>query len=82
MRNFSLGLLTMFLTCTYINGFAITVNVESTNHNITGLGFTVNGKKHGGPGHSYQAESMPKGSYVFGVSKDGKNKKCEVKLGS
>ncbi len=76
MRKLTLGLLTMVLTCTYITCSAITVSVDSTNENIVGLGFTVNGKKHGGPGHSYSADNMPKGSYNFGVRKKGKDIPC------
>jgi hypothetical protein len=76
MRKLSLGLLTMFLTCTYINCAAINVNVESTNENIEGLGFTVNGKQHGGMGHSYKGDNMPKGNYTFGVRKKGKDITC------
>jgi hypothetical protein len=76
MRKLSLSLLTILLSCTYINCLAITVNVESTNQNIEGLGFTANGEKHGGAGHSYKGENMPNGSYAFGVRKGGKDIPC------
>lgn len=45
---------------------ALQINVQS-NSPIYGLGFEVNGQKHGGAGHSYGADNMPPGMYRFGV---------------
>jgi hypothetical protein len=56
--------------------YAINVNVRSTSSKIDGLGFSVNGAKHGGIGSSYQASKMPKGSYSFGLRVKGKDIPC------
>jgi hypothetical protein len=51
--------------------YAINVNVQSTSRNISGLGFTVNGKNHGGMGSNYRATNMPTGKYTFGIRVGG-----------
>jgi hypothetical protein len=78
MRKIPKLLLTSVLTLFITQVYAIDVDVQSTSKNITGLGFTVNGSKHGGLGSSYHGKDMPKGSYVFGVRK-GKDITCFVK---
>jgi hypothetical protein len=60
----------------FSNTYAINVNVRSTSKQIMGLGFTVNGSKHGGAGTSYEGSDMPKGSYRFGVRSKGKDITC------
>jgi len=60
----------------FSNTYAIDVNVQSTSKDIMGLGFTVNGSKHGGAGTSYTGSDMPKGSYRFGVRSKGKDIPC------
>jgi hypothetical protein len=74
----SLGCFLFFLVT---QSYAITVNVRSTSHKITGLGFTVNGEKHGGMGDSYHASHMPKGSYTFGLRAHGSDIGCVDKDG-
>ncbi|MES2217415.1 MAG: hypothetical protein V4501_03280 [Pseudomonadota bacterium] len=73
MLKLAVGLmLTFFISECY----AIDVNVQSTSDKISGLGFTANGSKHGGPGTSYNGSSMPKGVYTFGLRADGKDVGC------
>ena len=73
--------LSLLLAATITNANAITVNVTSTSKNLTALGFTVNGSKHGGLGSTYHGSSMPKGNYTFGVRAHGKDITCYDKDG-
>src|SRR5690348_14812541 len=57
----------LFISSTY----AININVQSTSKNVSALGFTVNGKNHGGMGSTYNAKNMPIGKYSFGVRVGG-----------
>jgi hypothetical protein len=51
-----------------ITSYAIEVNVKTNADKVTGIGFTVNGKKHGGMGSSYKAKDMPADAdYTFGL---------------
>jgi len=50
---------------------AIQINVKSSSKEVSALGFTVNGKNHGGAGKSYLASNMPAGTYEFGVRVNG-----------
>lgn len=77
MRTLSKFLCITFLSLFVIeNSYAITVSVHSSAKNIEGLGFTVNGAKHGGVGSTYHGTNMPKGSYVFGLRSHGKDIGC------
>ena len=73
--------LAALLSVFVVNSYAIQVNVSSTNSNIDGLGFTVNGEKHGGPGTTYEGRDMPQGSYAFGLREKGKDVPCYSKGG-
>jgi hypothetical protein len=92
LNNFSLQppfkrILTMRLTTTLVliassvllslPAYAINVKVVSTNSDIQGLGFTVNGKENGGMGTEYHKAGLPKGSYSFGVRMNGKDISCK-----
>jgi hypothetical protein len=81
LRTFTKLSLGLLLAVTITNANAITVNVSSTSKNITALGFTTNGSKHGGLGSTYHASGMPKGSYAFGVRAHGKDIPCYGKDG-
>jgi hypothetical protein len=61
----------IFLSCVISTTYAINVNVHSTSKSISALGFTVNGKNHGGMGTSYSATNMPSGKYSFGIRVGG-----------
>jgi hypothetical protein len=56
--------------------YAITVRVSSPSQGLTGIGFKVNGSKHGGIGNSYKTSKMPAGNYSFGMRKNGKDIHC------
>jgi hypothetical protein len=71
MSNHSKLLATLILVCCFSTSYAITVNVQSSSKDISALGFTVNGKSHGGAGSSYSAKNMPTGKYSFGIRVGG-----------
>jgi hypothetical protein len=73
--------ISLLATITFSSAFAINVNVHSTSSKIDGLGFTVNGSKHGGMGANYHGNNMPKGSYTFGLRVKGKDIGCLDKSG-
>lgn len=56
--------------------YAIEVKVQTTSKEVTGLGFTVDGKQHGGLGTSYEAKEMPEGKYNFGLRDKDKDIGC------
>jgi hypothetical protein len=60
----------IFLFFFISTSYAININVQSTSK-VSGLGFTVNGKNHGGMGNSYSAKNMPEGKYSFGIRVGG-----------
>lgn len=65
-----------------LNSYAIQVSVSSSSNGVAALGFTVNGKNHGGAGKSYSNSDVPAGSYSFGVRVGGllgKDVGCTVK---
>lgn len=66
LKSFTGILLFFFISSTY----AININVHSTSK-VSGLGFTVNGKNHGGMGSTYSAKNMPVGKYSFGLRVGG-----------
>lgn len=80
MRLTAMLLLTASLIASF-PAFAIQVSVQSNNSHILGLGFKVNGEKHGGLGTHYQASDMPVGVYVFGVRMDGQDVRCMDRKG-
>lgn len=51
--------------------FAIQVDVKTSNPFVFALGYTVNGKRFGGLGHSYSNNHVPAGIYQFGVKAGG-----------
>lgn len=51
--------------------FAFQVTVKSSSKEVSGIGFSVDGKNHGGMGKSYTKANMPAGSYAFGIRVDG-----------
>lgn len=71
MRGYIRVLTGSLLLCFLSNSYAINVNVRSTSNDVSALGFTVNGKNHGGMGTSYSAMNMPAGTYTFGVRVGG-----------
>jgi len=71
MRIYSKIVTGIFLSCLLSTSYAINVSVQSTSKDISALGFTVNGKNHGGMGTSYSAKDMPTGSYSFGIRVGG-----------
>jgi hypothetical protein len=81
MRNLLKVVISCFLLFFVMNSYAIQINVRSTSTKIMGLGFTVNGAKHGGPGSKYHATDMPKGTYTFGLRAHGKDIGCFTKDG-
>jgi hypothetical protein len=81
MRKLPIAFVTCLLSFCISTSYAITVTVQSTSKNITGLGFKANGKKHGGLGTKYHASGMPKGTYAFGVRMKGKDVPCLTKDG-
>lgn len=71
MRNKLKILLGFFLSFFILNCYAIKVNVQSSSSGVGALGFTVNGKNHGGMGRTYSANGMPVGTYTFGIRAGG-----------
>lgn len=71
MRNYIKILLGVCLSLVIFNCYAIQVNVQSPSKQVAALGFTVNGKSHGGAGSSYSKKDMPTGVYTFGVRVGG-----------
>jgi hypothetical protein len=71
MCNYSKIFTGLFLFCFFSTSYAIDVNVQATSSDVSGLGFTVNGKNHGGKGNSYTAKNMPSGIYTFGIRVNG-----------
>lgn len=67
MRKYLNVLFGISLFCFFSMSYAISINVQSTSNEVAGLGFTVNGKNHGGRGNSYTATNMPAGTYTFGI---------------
>lgn len=65
-----LKLLAVTLSLIASSTYAININVQSTSK-VSGLGFTVNGKNHGGMGSTYSAKDMPEGKYSFGIRVGG-----------
>lgn len=63
-------ILSAFITCFATQTFAIQVNVSSPS-SVSALGFTVDGKKYGGMGKSYNKSGVPTGMYRFGVRVNG-----------
>lgn len=76
MRNILKVLVGSCLAFFITQSYAIEINVHSTSEKIDGLGFTVDGKKHGGAGSNFQAGDMPKGVYSFGLRANGKDVPC------
>ena len=70
MRNYFKLFVITFLFFFVSSSFAININVKSTSK-VSGLGFTVNGKNHGGSGSMYSAKNMPVGKYSFGIRVGG-----------
>ena len=64
-------LIGMLLLGCLSTSYAINISVRSSSNNVSALGFTVNGKNHGGAGTSYSAKNMPAGQYTFGVRVNG-----------
>ena len=64
------SIIATFLFLVFSSSYAININVHSTSK-VSGLGFTVNGKNHGGMGSSYSAQNMPAGKYSFGIRVGG-----------
>jgi hypothetical protein len=67
----------LFITASY----AIDVSMHSTSSGIFALGYTVDGKSHGGLGKSYNGTGMPSGTYAFGVRAHGNDVSCVQKDG-
>jgi hypothetical protein len=57
--------------------YAFQVKVTSMASGIEGIGFTTKGKNYGGMGKSYSKSGMAKGSYTFGMRKNGKDIGCK-----
>jgi hypothetical protein len=70
MRKYIRTLSAVFLSLFILEAHAITVNVKASS-NVSGLGFSVNGKSHGGAGTSYSKSGLPTGMYSFGVRVNG-----------
>lgn len=70
MHTYLKSFITICLFLLFSSTYAININVHSTSK-VSGLGFTVNGKNHGGMGSSYSAKNMPKGKYSFGIRVGG-----------
>src|SRR5437016_1762829 len=61
----TVGIFLLFFT---LESYAIRVDVQtSKDAGVKALGFTVNGKSHGGRCCTYYKTNMPAGSYTFGV---------------
>jgi hypothetical protein len=71
MRSYLNVFVGALLFCFCSISYAINVNVQSTSKDVSALGFTVNGKNHGGRGNSYSAKNMPTGLYTFGIRVGG-----------
>lgn len=78
MRNSVKVLVGVVSSCFILNCYAIQVDVKTSSKQVSALGFTVNGQKHGGPGSSYSASKMPVGSYSFGVRVKNADVGCPV----
>ena len=59
-----------------ISSYAIQVKVQTSFKDAKGIGFTVDGKKHGGVGTEYTGNEMPAGSYSFGFRYEDKDIGC------
>jgi len=70
MRIYFKSLLAICLFLFFSVTYAININVQCTSK-VSGLGFTVNGKNHGGMGSTYSAKNMPEGKYSFGIRVGG-----------
>ncbi|MBV8801867.1 MAG: hypothetical protein JO131_02670 [Gammaproteobacteria bacterium] len=70
MRAYFTSFIVTFLFFFFSSSYAININVHSTSK-VSGLGFTVNGKNHGGMGNTYSAKDMPEGKYSFGIRVGG-----------
>jgi hypothetical protein len=64
-----------------ISSFAIQVKVQTSAKNISGIGFSVEGKQHGGLGKSYETSNLPEGMYTFGLRQKGQDVGCTTKEG-
>jgi hypothetical protein len=71
MRTYLKASVSIILFCFFSTSYAININVQSTSKDVSALGFTVNGKSHGGRGNSYNASNMPAGQYTFGIRVNG-----------
>lgn len=72
MRNQLKVLVGLFLAFFILDSYAIQVNVQASSSAVSGLGFAVNGKNHGGAGHSYSISNMPAGgTFIFGIRVNG-----------
>jgi hypothetical protein len=60
-------LLCTILTCCISTSYAINVSIQTPSQEVSALGFTVDGKNHGGMGRSYTGKNMPAGNYSFGI---------------
>lgn len=81
MRKLPLMLAIISSLALSLPAYSFQVKVVSTNKDIQGLGFTVNGKDNGGMGREYHKSGMSKGKYSFGVRMNGKDIGCKDKSG-
>lgn len=71
MRAITKTLSVLVLVAAASSTYAIQVSVQSSSSAVSALGFSANGKSHGGAGRSYTNSNMPVGTYTFGVRVNG-----------
>jgi len=61
----------IFLSCFFINCYAIRVSVHTASKDVYGVGFYANGKGFGSIGKNYNKTDAPVGMYKFGLRAGG-----------
>jgi len=64
-------MMVIFLSCIFLNCYAIRVSVQTNSNDVYGVGFYANGVGHGGMGESYEKSDAPVGTYKFGLRAGG-----------
>ncbi|MBA3661975.1 MAG: hypothetical protein H0W64_09615 [Gammaproteobacteria bacterium] len=80
-KKFLVGLLLAVSTVSFaVETYAIQVKVKTNSKQVSALGFSVQGKKYGMLGKSYENKNVPPGVYTFGF-RAGKDVACKTASG-